>query len=73
MQVRKETWVQWDLQDLLEDQVAQEDLALRDLKVLYSEKHTCITPWKLHSLTNNFATLLAELAIYFNLNATESL
>lgn len=32
-QVRKETWVQWDLQDLLEDQVAQEDLAVRDLKV----------------------------------------
>lgn len=33
MQARKETWVQWDLQDLLEDQVAQEDLAALELKV----------------------------------------
>lgn len=32
-QVRKETWVQWDLQDLLEDQEAQEDQVLLDLKV----------------------------------------
>lgn len=32
-QVRKETWVRWDLQDLLEDQEAQEDLVLPDLKV----------------------------------------
>lgn len=32
-QVRKETWVLWDLQDLLEDQEAQAGLAVLDLKV----------------------------------------
>lgn len=32
-QVRKETWVQWDLQDLLEDQEAQEDQVVLELKV----------------------------------------
>lgn len=32
-QVRKETWVPLDLQDLLEDREPQEDLVLLDLKV----------------------------------------
>lgn len=34
LQVRKETWVPLDLQDLLEDREPQEDPVLLDLKVL---------------------------------------
>lgn len=33
MQVRKETWVPWELQDLLDLLEAQEHLALLDLRV----------------------------------------
>lgn len=44
MQVTKETWVPWDLQDLLEAQEDQEDLALLDLKV-FTKAHS---PYLLH-------------------------
>ncbi len=38
MQVQKETWVPLELQDLLENQEAQEGLVLPDLKV-FTETH----------------------------------
>lgn len=44
LQVQRETWVPLELQDLLEDQEAQEDLVLLDLKVNLDSQAETVHP-----------------------------
>lgn len=57
LQVRKETWVPLDLQDLLEDREPQEDLVLLDLKVL---THSILTTKIMYDNTYCFKLTYAE-------------